>query len=266
MTGAEDAVLREIADWPDRLEAACADTRFEAGRVRVVASCDSTQDLARTLGPGAVVATGRQVAGRGRLGRRWVDDSGLGVAVSLAVESMESAALSLAAGLAALEAVEEAAPTAATRLGLKFPNDLVDRSSGRKLAGVLVETDADVAVIGIGINVGRRDWPEGLAAISLAEVMDGPPPDRIAVLEAILPRLHRLLGRSIDDLSERFQTRHIPTGGMVEVETPEGPVRGRLVDLDPLGRLEIVDANGGRHRPLAAGARIVSWTPRCSEA
>ncbi len=261
MSGAEDAVLREIADWPDRLEAVCLDTRFEASQVRVVASCDSTQDLARTLGPGAVVATGRQVAGRGRLGRRWVDDSGLGVAVSMAVEPMESATLSLAAGLAAFAAVVETTPTVTSRVGLKFPNDLVDRSSGRKLAGVLVERDADVAVIGIGINVGRRDWPEGLSAISLAEVIDGRPPDRIEVLEAILPRLDELLGRSIEELVDRFRTRHVPTGGLVEVETPEGLVRGRLIDLDPLGRLEIEDTAGARHRPLAAGARIVSWTP-----
>lgn len=261
MTAGDHAVRREIADWPDRLEAACEGTRFDASRVRVVTTCDSTQDLARTLGCGAVVTTGRQVAGRGRLGRRWADDSGLGIAVSLAVEPTDSTRLSLAAGLAAVEAVVEVRPAAAARVGLKFPNDLVDRASGRKLAGVLVESDADAAIIGIGINVETRDWPEELGAIALADLVAGDAPARIEVLETLVPRLDEVLDRPLDDLAARFRSRHAPTGGRVEVETPTGLLRGALLDLDPLGELDIRDVDGTRHRPLAARARIVSWTP-----
>lgn len=269
MTSADDAdLLAEIADWPDRLEAACAVTRFRADLVRVVARCDSTQDLARDLGPGAVVTTGRQVAGRGRLGRRWADDAGAGIAVSLAVAPDDPARLSLAAGLAARQAVVDACPPAAARLGLKFPNDLVDRVTTRKVAGVLVESDGRTAVVGIGLNVHHRDWPADVPAISIADLLEPAvaTPNRIDILERLPSRLEAMLARPIETLADEFRRQHAPTGAAVEVETPEGIVAGRLLDLDPCGRLDLEDAAGRRHRPVAATARILAWSPTAAGA
>lgn len=255
-------IADEIATWPDRLEAATVGTRFRTELVRVVSQCDSTQDLARTLGRGAVVTTGRQVGGRGRLGRTWLDDEGAGIAVSLVVEAVDPETLALAAGLAARAAIVEACPAVEARLGVKHPNDVVDRTSARKIGGVLVESDGTTAVIGIGLNVHQRSWPADVPAMAVAALLPGSaddrPPTRVAILERLIPALDRLLSTPVDVLAASFASVHAPTGRRVVLETPAGEVRGRLVAFDPRSHLDIENEDG-RHRCLATTARILEW-------
>jgi BirA family biotin operon repressor/biotin-[acetyl-CoA-carboxylase] ligase len=138
------------------------------GRVRVLASCDSTNAEARRLlgsGSGAVpgsadsswllVTAEEQTGGRGRLDRSWTSPAGAGVLMSLAVAIPATAAattvgwLPLIAGLATAAACRRLAVPAA----VKWPNDVVVGDPARKLAGVLVERSGVWAVVGIGINV-----------------------------------------------------------------------------------------------------------------
>lgn len=269
----EESSADELTDWSDRLERAIIGTRFDSRRVRVMATCDSTQDHARNLGRGSVVTTGRQVAGRGRLGRSWIDDQGAGVAVSLALPALAPDLACIATAVGTLDAVrtslsggDAAVAAAGRRLGLKFPNDLVDRETGRKVAGILVEVVDGVAVVGIGLNVGRRDWPTGLHAIGLEEMVGSPVariPTRIEILEHLLPAIDRSWGASPSDLDRRFAAEHVPTGGMVDVEEdvvggPARRIRGTLRSIDPRRTLE-VDGRDGVVVITAARARILSW-------
>ncbi len=260
MTSSIDA---EIAGWPDRLEAACSDTRFDPSLVRVVAQCGSTQDLAGTLGRGAVVTTGRQTGGRGRLGRAWLDDEGAGIAVSLVVDVDEPAVLALAAGLAGHAAIVESCPAIADRLGVKHPNDLVDRVSARKVGGVLVEADGSIAVVGIGLNLHPRPWPEEIPAISVAELAPDAAavPTRIGILERLVPELDALLDMPLASLASRFAALHAPTGRLVTVETPTGERSGRLVGYDPRTSLDLEGDGGVRWRCDAGTTRLLGWSP-----
>ena len=104
----------------------------------------------------------QQTRGRGRQGRAWQSASGRSLTFSLALPLLPASwsGLSLAVGLALAEALDPAAPDAAPRIGLKWPNDLwlLDAPGrGRKLGGVLIETVAvgerRMAVVGIGLNV-----------------------------------------------------------------------------------------------------------------
>jgi hypothetical protein len=99
---------------------------------------------------GAVALAERQTAGRGRLGRTWVD-SALMFSVALHPEPpvADWPALTLVAARAVADAIGPSA-------SIKHPNDvLVD---GRKAAGILAEASERV-VLGIGINVGAAAWP-----------------------------------------------------------------------------------------------------------
>lgn len=106
-----------------------------------------------------ILTAGTQTGGFGRLGRRWSSPRG-GLWCTIITRHPPAPpippGLSVAAGLATLEAVELAAGADADRLqaALKWPNDVLDR--GRKLAGVLVEViprpGAAFTLIGIGIN------------------------------------------------------------------------------------------------------------------
>jgi BirA family biotin operon repressor/biotin-[acetyl-CoA-carboxylase] ligase len=99
---------------------------------------------------GAVAVAERQTAGRGRLGRTWVDS---GLMFSVALRPPPPVARWPELTLLAAHAVAEAVGPQAT---IKHPNDvLVD---GRKVAGILAEASEHV-VVGIGINVGGTQWP-----------------------------------------------------------------------------------------------------------
>lgn len=276
----EESRADELADWSDRLERAVVGTRFDPRRVRVMATCDSTQDHARNLGSGSVVTTGRQVAGRGRLGRSWIDDRGAGIAISLALPALPPDLACIATAVATLDAVRSSlsgddagAAGAGRRLGLKFPNDLVDRETGRKVAGILVEVVDGVAVVGIGLNVRRRDWPAGLNAIGLEELIGTPMtriPTRIEILEHLLPAIDRSWGASPSDLDRIFAAEHVPTGEPVDIEEdvvggPSRRVRGMLRSIDPRRTLE-VETREGLVVIMAARARILSWGPGVSDA
>ena len=120
------------------------------------ASVGSTMDVAKRLAEkgapeGTLVLAERQTAGRGRQRRPWDSPKG-GLYLSLILRptrpTPEVPQLSLVAGLAAAEAVQEASGLSPC---VKWPNDLLLRE--RKVAGLLVETSNGAVVLGIGINV-----------------------------------------------------------------------------------------------------------------
>ena len=93
-----------------------------------------------------------QDAGRGRQGRQWIGETGnfLGsTLIDLQPGDPPAPSLSLAAGLALIEAVDVAVPD--QPLMLKWPNDLLLRHS--KLAGILLERSGDRVVAGFGVNL-----------------------------------------------------------------------------------------------------------------
>jgi len=94
----------------------------------------------------------RQDAGRGRQGREWVSATGNfygSTLVELRPDDPLAATLSLAAGLALIEALDVAVPAEPTML--KWPNDVMIR--GRKLAGILLERTGERVAVGFGINL-----------------------------------------------------------------------------------------------------------------
>lgn len=148
----------------------------------------STQDIAREHAerlpiPGLTVTARQMTHGRGRMGRGWVAPPGANVVLTTVAPCVEPEAVwkvALVAGLAACAAVNAAAPSAEAQI--RFPNDIY--ASGRKLAGVLVETipyqfpghpprsdNRRVPLVGIGINVKNAPLPPDIAprAISLEE-------------------------------------------------------------------------------------------------
>ena len=150
-------------------------------------------------------------------------------------------------------------------MGLKFPNDLVDRRGGRKIGGILVEVSGDLAVVGIGINIHPREWPAGIEGISVGELIPGVTPSRIEILERLLIEVDRAWSLPTDHLDATFAAEHAPTGGRVEIRIGEDPdpstlVSGRLLDLDPRRRL-LVEADQGLVEVPVDRARILSWTP-----
>ena len=221
--------------------------------LEVLEETTSTNDVAKRaakLGAphGATWVADAQTAGRGRQGRAWIAPRGEALLVSvllrLACPPARLPPLSLAAGLAARDAVAKAVRRDAT-VALKWPNDvLVD---GRKVAGVLVEamlagSRVEGVVVGVGVNVHTRVFPEEIAATAGSIALFGspasPPPDRAAVLVDLLEGLSRDLelvaARGLGLVRARLHAAHALRGERVRSESAG---EGVAEDIDDDGRL-----------------------------
>ena len=242
-------------------------------RVERHTSIGSTNDRARELlegtdGDGSVVVAEEQTSGRGRRGRTWESPPGRNLLMSVALVPTLAAhdawGLGLATALAVAEACDVVAPVA-----LKWPNDIVAASDGRKLGGLLIETMAEgdrlrAAVLGIGINVNwrRAEMPAELQdqATSLADLTRAAV-DREALLERLLTGLDDEIAaiEAGDSPLERYRARCSTLGAAVSVETVEGTVHGRAVDLDATGALVVEDGRGDRH--VVTGGEVTRLRP-----
>lgn len=101
-----------------------------------------------------------QTAGRGRRGRRWLSHSEYSLTFSLSRRAFRGEVPDTRLPLVAAVAAERALRAlGAVGVGIKWPNDLVDRVSGAKFGGFLIEGCAATAsqegfwVLGLGLNV-----------------------------------------------------------------------------------------------------------------
>ncbi|MCE5216432.1 biotin--[acetyl-CoA-carboxylase] ligase [bacterium] len=228
------------------------------------ASIGSTNDraleLARQGAPeGFVVVADTQTRGKGRRGKSWQDESGRSLLFTLllrpSVDPQLRGLIGLALAVGAAEAVTELTGLA---VRTKWPNDLVllqPSGTPAKLAGILVEGDADFCVAGLGLNVGPVPpfAAAGLPAVGLAPHAATVPP-REALLAAILRHFepwYRLLTEDgARQVARAFRELDITLGCAVTLREGSREVTGLAVDLDATGAL-IVQIGAERHRFLA---------------
>ena len=210
------------------------------------AECESTQAL---LGPddpeGAIATTDHQTAGRGRLGRSWVEAPGTSVIVSVLLRlppERPASQISLVAAVAVAHAVEDATGLSAQ---IKWPNDVL--LARRKVAGILAEMKDDVVILGIGLNVNqtREELPlDAKVAPASLRTVDGRVRDREEVLTGLLERLDASYRAwcegGLDAIYDDLGARDFLRGRRVTVDGAAG-VASRI-DRD--GRL-LVDGEAG---------------------
>ena len=254
---------------------AICDTRF-AGRLQYFSSVGSTNSLAMGaaqtgLRCGVWVAD-EQTAGRGRGGHAWHSSAGEGLYLSALVTPrvrLESAMwVSLATGLAAQAAIQEAAGLSAD---IRWPNDLM--LNGRKCGGVLVESALSAAqanisealpyaVIGVGINVNHADLPPDLRDLATSlRIEAGREIARGALLTSVLLHLEDELGRwevapeANGSLIDRFTAASSwARGKRVRVGEADG-YTGLTAGLTASGFLQVRSTDGTLHTVLSGGVR-----------
>lgn len=188
---------------------------------------DSTNDDARALARedaphlSVVVANGQR-AGRGRLGRAWMSEPGLGLFASWIVRPAlpveRWTIIPLLAGVAATDAVRSRTHV---EVSLKWPNDLV--VAGRKLGGILVEADPPrFCIVGLGANVSHLRFADEIGQIATSIALEGGLRlDRADLLAATLRAFEDALGDP-DAAMVRYRERCTTIGQKVRVERSDG--------------------------------------------
>ena len=146
-------------------------TKWAGKTVHFAREIDSTnlwiKRLAKEGAPEGTLALAEfQSAGRGRLGRSWEVPEGTSVMMSILLrpkfEPQYAPTLTLVMGMAVAKAVKNLG----FDVSIKWPNDVV--VSHKKICGILTEMGVrdgkiDYAVIGVGINVNIKEFPEEMA-------------------------------------------------------------------------------------------------------
>ena len=223
----------------------------------IPSTSDRLKALARAGAPEwTIVLADEQSGGRGRDGRTWASPpGGLYLSVLLRPRFEKVGLLPLSAGVAVAEAVGEFG----VKTELKWPNDVL--ASGRKLAGILSEAASGPAgvewvVLGIGVNVSLDPVPGDLRESATSLVVEGARDAAVpGVATSVLARLsvcYDGLRSSPGAAVAAWRSRAVPWwGGLVDVRTAEGFLRGRLRAVDDDGALVVALEAGGERRLLS---------------
>lgn len=183
------------------------------------------------------------------------------------IPAMQLPALSLAAGLAVIYAVEDLAQDCQGLLCLKWPNDVL--FEGRKLAGILCEASSTGAigrvVVGVGLNrcadFSGQDWGDiAFRPVSLHQISDQVP-EEIVLLERLrhyllesagLLRFQDRSGQGLGGLLPALQSRDALFGQTITVEIGAERLTGEAAGIGDRGHL-LVRLTGGQIQALASG-------------
>jgi BirA family biotin operon repressor/biotin-[acetyl-CoA-carboxylase] ligase len=240
----------------------------EVPRLELLAETESTQNVAHALAEqgapaGTTVLADAQTAGRGRMGRSWMSEPGRGVWCTVIERPADSSAmdvLSLRVGLAAAETLDA---FAGGPVGVKWPNDLMLRSSViprsvatrdlqfGKLGGILVEarwsgTSLAWVAVGVGVNVvAPLDVP---GAVALPRGVS-----RTSVLAAIVRAVRSAAtatGHLTRDELSRYRSRDILAGRRILL-----PAAGTVAGITQSGSL-VVDTDNGQEQVRAGTIQL----------
>ncbi len=216
-----------------------------AGRIHFFRETVSTMDEATTLAragcPDFTVAVAdRQSAGRGRMERVWVSESGglyFTVVVRPDIPVVEASLVNLAAAVEMAELLRTAYKVPAV---LKWPNDIL--VNGLKICGILsrMETEGERIAylsIGVGLNVNNDAPEQELPAVSV-KVVAGHDVPRREILTDFLDRFEKRLGQfDAQSVIADWKKNNMTIGNQVIVKTFKDKVQGRATDIDPGGGL-----------------------------
>lgn len=222
----------------------------------------TSADLAARLQGGEQLPEGcwliadRQTAGRGRLGRSWIDGAGnfMGsTAVHLRPGDPSPDTLALVAGLALHAAIAQRGAAAM----LKWPNDLL--VDGAKLAGILLERIGDTVIVGVGVNLARApDLPDRrtVALTDLGIVLER---DAFAsdLARQFAEDLDRWRSYGLAPVVRRWEGAGHAPGTALSVDEPDGTrLEGRFAGLTESGALQLRLADGSLRVMHAGEVRI----------
>ena len=235
--------------------------------VRYLPECGSTNAYAKEhfeeFGPVGAVYTTNQTAGRGRLGRSWVNAEGKALYYTAVIREplAQPATLPL---LASLAVRNQLALRYGVECQIKWPNDLL--LNGKKIVGILCESvcygyqqQGRGIVCGIGINLAQpqsyfdaADLPHGTSlALQGAKVDLEQDPQWLA--EALTDfgfdrPMYTFAREGFAPFRQEYKAACVNIGRRVTFDLPDGKQgAGEAIDVDEEGRLVVRTDSGEEH-------------------
>ena len=218
----------------------------------------STNDQARMLAEngapdGSLVIAETQDRGKGRRGRGFFAPPGSGIWMSLILKPeippVEASMITLLGAMAVLDMLESYGLSG----GIKWPNDLV--ADKKKITGILAEMSAgpdqiNYIVLGIGINVNMKDFPEELRANAISMAMiSGKTYHRAEVIQRVMKSLEKYYRMFLDSgnlafMKEKYNERLVHMNKEISVHEIRRVWKGVSRGINDIGEL-IVSTDAG---------------------
>jgi len=255
-------------------------TTREEQRISTAASDTASGKAAE----GTVVIADEQTAGKGRSGRIWVSPSGRNIYFSLLltpdIKPEKATALTLAMGLSVAQGIRTALSLPAY---IKWPNDIIVNK--KKVCGMLTEMEVrgsqiKAVIIGVGINVNQKEFPEEIAFKASSLMLEKAAGDaspmtkkaagdaspmsektaktadscekelsRAEILAGVLTAFHEnykkfLETENLEGLKEDYNALLFNVGRAVRIEDPKGAYTAVSRGIDEKGRLAVEREDG----------------------
>ena len=235
--------------------------------VRYLPECGSTNAYVKEhfeeFGPVGAVYTTNQTAGRGRLGRSWVNAEGKALYYTVAIREplAQPATLPL---LASLAVKQQLALRYGVECQIKWPNDLL--LNGKKIVGILCESvsygyeqQGRGILCGIGINLAQpqsyfdaADLPHGTSLMLQGAKVDlDADPQWLAegLTDFGFDRPLYVFARDgFAPYREEYKAACVNLGRRVTFDLPNGEKgAGEAIDVDDEGRLVVRTDAGDQH-------------------
>ena len=208
---------------------------------------DSTNEYVKTnlsdAPEGTVVVADVQTAGKGRMGRDWYSQEG-GLWMSVLLQHSANCLIPLTAGVAICEAFHGYN----IKPAIKWPNDIL--LNGKKVAGILTEVVDDKVILGMGINLNVRRFPDELQGKASSILIETSKHFETQVFcqnicRALDENYGILKDEEIDKLLVKWRGYSLMPGRDVTIALPDRTVVGRVLDIDRQGALIIMRADYG---------------------
>lgn len=222
-------------------------------------------DLLARLSAGEALREGdwlvakRQVSGRGRQGREWFDGAGNFMGSTVVWPTVNDPAahsLALMTGLAVYEAILPLCPDP-TALMLKWPNDVL--LGGAKLCGILLESQSNAVVVGIGVNLRAAPELPDRKTVSLSHLTSPPGLEDFAdrLVAGFDQELERWRSHGLELLIRRWLAAAHAKGTKMSIHDPSGEkISGAFAGLDAHGSL-LLQGGDGKTRTIHAGDVVI---------
>lgn len=245
-----------ILEYPDILSKSEIASRLQtswAGReIRFYEEISSTNIEAKKLAEegephGTLVVADKQNAGRGRRGKTWESPAGSSVYMTILLRpEFPPDKASMLTLLMALSVRNAVADVSGMEVQIKWPNDIV--LHGKKICGILTEMSAELdyihyVVIGVGINVNQKTFPEEIHVTATSLFMES---EKKYVRAALIERSMYYFEQYYDQFLEiqnlegiwsEYNKYLINIEKRVRVLDPKGEFEGIAVGINNLGEL-----------------------------
>jgi BirA family biotin operon repressor/biotin-[acetyl-CoA-carboxylase] ligase len=208
---------------------------------------------------GDVICTVYQTKGRGRLSRSWVTPKGKCLTLSIVLNEFRADQMKPILGQVMALTVARLLENEKIPVRLKWPNDIL--VNGRKIAGILSESDFDnhMVILGVGINVNLD--PNEVSSLPFERPITsmmmetGLPFDLEEIRKRFTEEAESILDtfalKGSDFVTKTWGIYDWLTGSRIEIRNIDGTVQGEYLGLDQQGRIRI---------RIPSGAELVFWS------